>query len=108
MKSLNLPLPVRLLALTCFSCWTLAFNNTARADEKATGGHQMDAEAALAIEIVNHYRELRSSCNDQQGDSRKMCYYRLRVGLWDYKQARETLTSKGIHLQTQTQVAEAY
>ncbi|GAB3107152.1 hypothetical protein G8770_07090 [Aestuariicella hydrocarbonica] len=108
MNSLNLPVTARLLTLACFSCWTLTFNTTARADEKPTGGHQMDAETSLAIEIVNHYRELRSSCNDQKGDSRKMCYYRLRIGLWDYKQARETLTSKGIHLQTQAQVAEAY
>lgn len=68
-----------------------------------------DFETELALQIVNDYRQLRTSCNDQQGDARKMCYYRLRIGTWDYKEARKTLVSKGIRVTADgTQVAKAH
>ncbi len=66
----------------------------------------VDAEAALAVEIVNRYRQLRSSCADQQNEARAMCYYRLRIGIWDYKQALDTLRHKDIRVQSQRQLAK--
>ncbi|WP_439135143.1 hypothetical protein [Pseudomaricurvus sp.] len=56
-----------------------------------------DEMIQLSTQIVRDYRELRTSCSEKEGESRKMCYYRLRIGLWDYKQARETLSKEGIH-----------
>lgn len=70
-------------------------------------GAEQDAESTLAIDIVNNYRQLRTSCNDQTGNARSMCYYRLRIGLWDYKEARKTLALKGIRIDSQTQVAKS-
>ncbi len=66
-----------------------------------------DFETQLALQIVNDYRQLRSSCNDQKEHERKMCYYRLRIGLWDYKEAKKTLADKGIRTNTSTQVAHS-
>ncbi len=66
---------------------------------------QQDADTLLAVEIVNQYRQLRTSCNDQTGDARKMCYYRLRIGLWDYKEARKQLALKGIRVSDGAQFA---
>ena len=67
---------------------SLPLPNTASASASA---NESDFETELALQIVNDYRQLRTSCNDQQGDARKMCYYRLRIGTWDYKEARKTL-----------------
>jgi hypothetical protein len=63
------------------------------------------AEIELAISIVNEYRKLRSSCNDIPVEQRKMCYYRLRIGLWDYRQARETLKKNNIKSSSAQQLA---
>lgn len=62
----------------------------------------------LSVQIVRDYRELRLSCSDKEDEAMRMCYYRLRIGLWDYKQARETLQKKGIHLEAESsaQVAQ--
>lgn len=67
---------------------------------------EQDPTTMLSVEIVNQYRQLRTSCNDQKGDARKMCYYRLRIGLWDYKEARKYLASKGIRITEGAQVAK--
>lgn len=66
---------------------------------------EVDAGTALSIDIVNQFRQLRTSCNDQKDDARKMCYYRLRIGLWDYKEARAYLAAKGIRVTEGAQVA---
>ncbi|MAZ87883.1 MAG: hypothetical protein CL693_09570 [Cellvibrionaceae bacterium] len=68
---------------------------------------ESDFETQLALQIVNDYRQLRSSCNDQKDQERKMCYYRLRIGLWDYKEAKKTLEYNGIRTNTSTQVAHS-
>ncbi len=92
--------PTFLCAL--FFCTSiLAFHTEANAASKA------DFETQLAVQIVNEYRQLRSSCNDQKEHSRKMCYYRLRIGLWDYKEAKKTLAQKGIKTSNSTQVAHS-
>ncbi len=64
------------------------------------------AEVALAVNIVNRYRQLRSSCVDQQDEARAMCYYRLRIGIWDYQQALATLRDMDIRVQDQRQLAK--
>ena len=65
----------------------------------------VDFETQLAVQIVNDYRQLRMSCNDQKDQARRMCYYRLRIGMWDYKEARKTLDEKGLRIVGGTQVA---
>ena len=78
-------------------------------DTASASANESDFETELALQIVNDYRQLRTSCNDQQGDARKMCYYRLRIGTWDYKEARKTLANKGIRVTADgTQVAKAH
>lgn len=75
----------------------------ARADDQIS-----DEMVVLSQQIVRDYRELRTSCSEKEGEAMKMCYFRLRIGLWDYKQARDTLRKKGIHLAADTdeQVAQ--
>lgn len=73
--------------------------------QSATG---VDAGTKLSIDIVNQFRQLRTSCNDQKGEARKMCYYRLRIGLWDYKEARVYLATKGIRVTEGAQVAKLH
>lgn len=67
--------------------------------------NDVDFETQLAVQIVNDYRQLRMSCNDQKDQARRMCYYRLRIGMWDYKEARKTLDEKGLRIVGGTQVA---
>lgn len=77
---------------------------TAQADD-VNSGERVNQEAKLAVEIVNRFRQLRSSCHDQQNEAKEMCYYRLRIGIWDYQQAMDTLRDKGIRVQDQRQLA---
>ncbi len=67
---------------------------------------EQQAQVNLALEIVNSYRQLRSSCADVEEHARQMCYYRLKVGLWDYKEARKTLSRFGIRVHSGNQVAD--
>jgi len=67
--------------------------------------NDIDFDTQLAVQVVNDYRQLRMSCNDQKDQARRMCYYRLRIGIWDYKEARKILGDKGLRIVDGTQVA---
>lgn len=46
------------------------------------------AEVKLALGIVHKYRDLRASCRSLPDDQKSMCFYRLKIGNWDYKEAK--------------------
>jgi hypothetical protein len=49
------------------------------------------AEVSMAKTIVDDYRSRRAECAAAAENARAMCYYRLKVGLWDYKEAKRIL-----------------
>lgn len=49
------------------------------------------AEVSMAKTIVDDYRKRRAECAAADASARTMCYYRLKVGLWDYKEAKRIL-----------------
>jgi len=46
------------------------------------------AEVKLALGIVHKYRELRADCRALPDEQKAMCFYRLKIGSWDYKEAK--------------------
>jgi len=46
------------------------------------------AEVKLALGIVHKYRELRADCRALPDEQKAMCFYRLKIGNWDYKEAK--------------------
>ncbi|MYM62238.1 hypothetical protein [Pseudomaricurvus sp. HS19] len=77
------------------------------ADTNSDKQNTVDPEVELALTIVNDYRTLRNSCSDLDGQARMDCFYRLRIGLWDYKAAREILTAHGIRVESGEMVAQS-
>jgi len=46
------------------------------------------AEVKLALGIVHKYRELRADCRSLPDEQKSMCFYRLKIGNWDYREAK--------------------
>ncbi len=98
-------LPRKLSVLLILSVVILGPWGLTQADEQQPKPSQDEID--LALMIVNDYRQLRSSCIDSEESARQMCYYRLKVGQWDYHEARTTLTRAGIRSRAQELVAQA-
>ena len=94
--------PVQLLSLLAILAST-----TAVADSPGQTPAEIDPDVQMALTIVNDYRTLRSSCTDLDGQSRMDCFYRLRIGLWDYKAAREILAAHGVRVESSEMVAQS-
>jgi hypothetical protein len=60
------------------------FSVKANADEEAL--------IKMSESIVADYREIRAQCAAEEDyDMKRVCFYKLRIKAWDYKQAREYL-----------------
>lgn len=63
---------------------------------------------AMSADIVDEYKALRAECAVQEdNDTKRICFYRLRIKAWDYKQARHYLSLHEKPLQA-TDMAEVY
>lgn len=61
--------------------------SVAQAEAPAVSAHDQ-AEVKLALGIVHKYRDLRASCRSLPDDQKGMCFYRLKIGNWDYREAK--------------------
>ncbi len=91
-----------LVLLTAF-----ATVNAGAADNNNDSRKAVAPEVEMALTIVNDYRTLRNSCSDLEGQARMDCFYRLRIGLWDYKAAREILAAHDIRVESGEMVAQS-
>lgn len=61
---------------------------------------------SMAESIIADYREQRSVCAQALDSERADCYYRLRIKLWDYQEARKILADLQVQRSATTLAAQ--